>query len=141
MFEVLHYTYVNGLLQASGVAVRGRVAMWDGATGKVKTSDGTAAIGIFAQNVLEVPQNGYRPPHSDDAYLDGRVGIYQDHVVFLTDEFAGAISSYKPGDKIYVTSEGRYTNVQGAPSPTTGDVEIGEVLLVEPSALVIRAKF
>lgn len=135
MIKELHVVTINSLLRAGAVATAGDICMLDQATGTVKVSDGSAAFGVFAQDVKDFTAGGYRSMLDTTAGVGEPVGIYQDGGVFETDNIVGG--TYKVGDTLYVTSEGKLSNVKstadvGDPEPdeASGVIEVGVVQAV-----------
>lgn len=135
MIKELHVVTINSLLRAGAVATAGDICMLDQATGTVKVSDGSAAFGVFAQDVKDFTAGGYRSMLDTTAGVGEPVGIYQDGGVFETDNIVEG--TYKVGDTLYVTSKGKLSNVKstaedGDPEPdeASGVIEVGVVQAV-----------
>lgn len=118
---------LNPFFKIDETAYAGQVAMLDDSKeGFVKVSDGTEAYGFLAQDVLDVPEDKYRPLVGELAYKGGLVGVYTDGGVYYTDQYVGG--TYKPGDPLYVTSGGKLTNLHSETvSATEGNLQVGVV--------------
>ena len=135
MIKELHVVTINSLLRAGAVATAGDICMLDQTTETVKVSNGSAAFGVFAQDVKDFTAGGYRSMLDTTAGVGEPVGIYQDGGVFETDNIVDG--TYKVGDTLYVTSEGKLSNVKstadsGNPEPdaASGVIEVGVVQAV-----------
>lgn len=99
---------------------------------EVAVSDGTGYWGILAQDVLLNPGSKFVLPSLNyEAYPGDFVGIYTEPGYFKTDQFVEG--TYTPGADLYITSEGKLTDVEDteaspAPTKTTGTVKIGKVV-------------
>lgn len=117
-------------------AKAGQVVMLpDDKANEVVISDGTAAYGFLAQDVYDVPKDEYRPLVGERAYKGELVGVYTQGGVYYTDQYVEG--TYKPGEDLFVTSEGLLTNVEDeevtpAPTKTTGVFKVGEVEYMDP---------
>lgn len=122
----------------------GRIVMKNPDNGnEVLVSDGSAAYGVLSQNVYVRPTvPGVVLPYNNfEAYVGDPVGIYTEDCYLKTDQYVSG--TYNPGDKLYVTSEGKLTNEQdadGTATATTGHVVVGEVIRVEGDMLFFLFK-
>ena len=99
----------------------------------VEVSDGTAFWGILSQDVYLNPGDKFTLPHMNfEAYPGDQVGIYTEPGYFKTDQYVSG--TYTPGADLYVTSEGKLTDVLDdteeapAPSKKTGTLKVGNVV-------------
>lgn len=133
---------LNPYQRMDEVAPAGRIVMLDSANaGKVKVSDGHDAFGILSQDVVGKPANGYKSPVDSTAWPGEKVGVYHGGGIYETDQFVSG--TYAPGAPLYVTSEGKLTDVkdtQTTPAPTTatGILQVGVAVSLANGVLVFK---
>ena len=106
----------------------------------VNVSDGTDFWGVLAQHVYLNPGDKFvRPTNNYEAYPGEQVGIYTEPGYFKTDQYVEG--TYTPGADLYITSEGKLTDVKDeqaepAPTETTGVVKVGRVVKEDVDGLL-----
>lgn len=103
---------------------------------KVEVSDGTAAYGLLAQEIIAPPSDASYDSMSQvvvdyeltplsvskKAYAGKPVGVFINGGVFITDMYVADVA---PGDTLYVTTEGKLTpNYATAATTTAGSVAV-----------------
>lgn len=110
-------------------------------TPKVVVSDGTRYYGILSVDVKSMVSTDYRSLVDLSAATGEHVGVYISTGIYETDQFVAG--TYKPGDKLYITSAGKLTKTKDAqstpaPTATTGIVEVGSVVEVDGNYLKVK---
>ncbi len=114
----------------------------------VKVSNGTDFWGVLSQDLYPDPGSEYIKPYNDHrAYSGDQVGIYHKGM-FETDQFVVSYEldgtteiPYIPGADLYVTSEGKFTNIleEGeAATETSGKVKVGKIVKKEGNKLTVK---